>query len=235
MIKNPKLKKIAGIGAVVLVPVLFLIVFELGDHKFHALPIYGEKIAQGPGDTLYHEVPKFMFTNQFGEPYGSKQLDGKLMVVNFIFTRCPSICPDMTSKMLRLQWKLEMLDDPSIEDVKFVSLSVDPEHDTPEVLKEFAYKRFSGEVDHDRWNFLTGDKEAIYRLGSEGLYLAASEDVLAPGGFLHSEKFVLVDRDRHIRGYYNGTSIEEVDGLVDDIKLVLKEEKIKAAMAEENK
>lgn len=220
MKKNNKLMKFAGLGAIFLMPAFFLLFFESGNHSFYRLPHYGPKTAIAEGDTAYYQIPKFSFTNQFGEDFGSKQLESKIIVANFIFTRCPSICPDMTYKMLRLQWKLE---DPAYKDVQFISTSVDPEFDNPKVLEDFARKN---DANFDRWNFLTGNRESIYRFASEGLFLAASEDVLAPGGFLHSEKCVLIDRNGYIRGFYNGTDFEEMDRLQDDIKLLLKEEKI---------
>ena len=88
------------------------------------------------------------------------------------------------------------------------------------------------QADTSRWKFLTGNKTDIYLQGAEGYYLAAREDVLAEGGFLHSEKFVLVDKQRHIRGYYDGTTAEGMNALAADLKMLLKEERIKAAEAE---
>jgi protein SCO1/2 len=228
MIKNRNVIKFAGLGAIFLMPAFFLLFFESGTHTFYNLPKYGPKTPLENGDTLYYEIPDFSFTNQFGEAYGSAQLENKIIVANFIFTRCPSICPDMTYKMLRLQWKL---DDPAFQDLKFISTSVDPEYDTPQVLEKFGRKN---DADFDRWNFLTGDRKAIYTFAAEGLFLAASEDVLAPGGFLHSEKCVLIDRNRNIRGFYDGTDFDEIDRLEADLKLLLKEEKVLAREAEEN-
>ena len=223
--------KYAGLGTLFLMPVFFLLFFHSGDHQFVRLPYYGAKEpvykADGTTDTLYHNIPSFSLIDQNGEVFTRDSLEGKIYVANFIFTTCPSICPDMTHKMVRLQWKL---DDPAYEDVMLVSHTVDPEHDTVAVLKEYARTH---EADEDRWVFLTGDKEDIYRLGSEGYYLAASEDVLAPGGFLHSEKFVLVDKQNHIRGFYNGTDLEEVDRLFDEIRMLMKEEKILRKKQEE--
>ena len=106
---------------------------------------------------------------------------------------------------------------------------MDPEYDTPEVLDAYAHKL---QADTTRWKFLTGNKADIYLQGSEGYYLAAKEDVMAPGGFLHSDQFVLVDKDRHIRGYYDGTTMAGMNALAADLKMLLKEEKVKAADAE---
>jgi len=155
----------------------------------------------------------------------SLQTDGKIVVVDFFFTRCTTICPKMSTHMQQLQFKL---DDDAFDDVLFLSHSVDPEYDTPEVLRAYSKKL---EADTARWKFLTGAKADLYLQGSEGYYLAAKEDVMAPDGFLHSEQFVLVDKDKHIRGYYDGTDQEAMNNLAGDIKMLLKEEKIKNAAA----
>lgn len=218
--RNKKLIKFAGLGAIFLMPAFFLLFFQTGSHSFYNLPIYGPRTPLENGDTLFYNIPEFSFTNQFGEAYGTKQLENKIIIANFIFTRCPSICPDMTYKFLRLQWKLN---DPAYEDVKFLSTTVDPENDTPEVLEKYGRNI---EADFNRWIFLTGERDSIYRFASEGLFIAASEDIMAPGGFLHSEKCVLIDRNGQIRGFYNGTDFEEIDRLEADLKLLLKEEKI---------
>jgi protein SCO1/2 len=153
-------------------------------------------------------------------------VQGKVLVVDFFFTRCTTICPKMSVQMQQLQLKLN---DDAYDDVVFLSHTVDPEHDTPEVLNAYARKL---QADTARWKFLTGNKADIYLQGSDGYYLAAREDVLAEGGFLHSEKFVLVDKQRHIRGYYDGTTAEGMNALAADLKMLLKEERIKAAEEE---
>ena len=144
--------------------------------------------------------------------------EGKIIVADFFFTTCPTICPIMTKQMTRLQWLLE---DNSYDDVHFLSYTVNPEHDTAEVLKDYADEQGA---DLSSWTFITGDQEEIFELGFEGYLLSTQEDELAPGGFLHSSMFVLLDRDRHIRGFYDGTSTKEVDDLVTDIKMLKKQE-----------
>jgi protein SCO1/2 len=202
-------------------------------HKFNFLPILGPKetvLVERDGkmvvDTIYAEVPPFAFIDQFGRPFTDKQVQGKVLVVDFFFTRCTTICPKMSVQMQQLQLKLN---DDAYDDVVFLSHTVDPEHDTPEVLNAYARKL---QADTARWKFLTGNKADIYLQGSDGYYLAAREDVLAEGGFLHSEKFVLVDKQRHIRGYYDGTTAEGMNALAADLKMLLKEERIKAAEEE---
>lgn len=200
--------------------ILFLLITLVNmEHNFKKLPFIGPKevvLVDGEVDTLYHTVPPFEFTDHRGRKFSSEDVKGKILVVDFFFTRCGSICPKMTTEMQRLDW---MLDDPVFDDVTFISHTVDPEYDTPEVLAEYRKKYKAS----DRWVFVTGSKEEIYRQGVRGYYLSAQEDALAPGGFLHSEQFVLVDPMGRIRGNYDGTNGEEVDRLEEEIKLLLKE------------
>jgi protein SCO1 len=226
--------KIAVLGGIA-VFVLGLFVFfspllGLVKHRFNFLPYYGhkevvlvERDGQQVVDTLYATLPPFNLIDRYGRPFTDRHVEGKIIVADFFFTRCTTICPRMSVQMQQLQLKL---DDPAFGDVVFLSHTVDPEHDTPEVLDRYARKL---QADTSRWKFLTGSKEDIYLLGAEGYYLATREDVLDPDGFLHSEKFVLVDKDRHIRGFYDGTTAEGMNALAADIKMLLKEEKIRQA------
>jgi protein SCO1 len=226
--------KIAVLGGIALF-VLGLFVFfspMLGmvKHNFTYLPIYGHKelvLVERDGrmvvDTIYAELPPFEFIDRYGRPFTDKHVEGKIIVSDFFFTRCTTICPRMSAQMQQLQLKL---DDPAFSDVVFLSHTVDPEHDTPEVLDAHARKL---QADTARWKFLTGNKEDIYLMGAEGYYLATREDVLDPDGFLHSEKFVLVDKQRRIRGFYDGTTAEGMNAIAADIKMLLKEEKIRNA------
>ena len=214
--------------AVILVLLLVVIPSGLfflrtGRHTFTTLPYLGEKEVNAPGDTTYFTVPPFTFTDQNGQEVSDRTLEGKILVVDFFFTRCTTICPKMTAHMQGLQLELN---DPSkkaaYEDVVLVSHTVDPEHDTPEVLRAYARRH---EVDTTRWRFLTGDAKAIYRQGNLGYLLTALEDSTDPEGFVHSERFVLVDKRRHIRGQYDGTSRSEVGHLTTDLKMLVAEER----------
>jgi len=219
-------KKYLLLFTLLLVPGLVLIFLSKSEHSFVTLPYYGPKqVSEKAGaevpDTLYHQVPDFEFTNQYGETVTMSNFEGDILVVDFFFTTCPTICPIMTKQMARLQW---MLEDPAYDDVSFLSHTVNPSHDTPEVLLEYAKEEGA---DLERWTFVTGDQEEIYTQGVKGYLISSQEDDGAPGGFLHSSMFVLLDRDRHIRGYYDGTSSKEVDDLVTDIKMLKKEETLK--------
>lgn len=204
-------------------PGLILIYLSKANHVFRSLPYYGPKelvhvAGQDVPDTIYYTVPDFSFTDQNGKEKSFDDFKDKILVVDFFFTSCPTICPIMTKEMERLQFQLK---DPAFDDVRFISHTVDPRHDTPEVLKQYAEKH---NADPNRWTFLTGEQEAIFRQGFKGYMMSTQEDSAAAGGFLHSSNFVLLDKDRHIRGYYDGTSSSEVDDLLGDIKLLIKEE-----------
>ncbi len=219
-------KKLLLLFVLLLGPGLVLIFLSKADHNFKTLPYYGPKepvITEGGAttDTIYHKVPDFSFTNQFGQRNSWVDFEGKIIVADFFFTTCPTICPIMTKQMTRLQW---MLEDPVYDDVHFISHTVNPQNDTPEVLMEYGKEQGA---DFESWTFLTGDQNKTFEHGFEGYMLSTQEDSEAPGGFLHSSMFVLLDRDRHIRGFYDGTSSKEVDDLVTDIKMLKKEETMK--------
>lgn len=179
------------------------------------LPYYGEPDIDENGDTMYHRVGNFSLTNQEGETYSHNDLKGKVYVADFFFTSCPSICPKMTKNLQRVA--KEMKDE---EDFKIISFTVDPGNDTVEKLKKYAAEH---KIDANQWNLLTGDKETIYELGVYGYLLSAQEDALAPGGFLHSGQFVLVDKEKRIRGVYEGTNPKEMDKLIEDAKILMDE------------
>lgn len=191
----------------------------LGNSEVVAVERDGEMVI----DTIHYQIPPFSFTDQFGRPFTEADVEGKIRVVDFFFTRCTTICPRMSVQMQQLQLKLN---DPAYEDVVFLSHTVDPEHDTPEVLREYARKL---EADTARWKFLTGDAKDIYRMGNTGYLLSALEDSLDAERFVHDSRFVLVDKQGHIRGYYEGTEAEGMNAIAADLKMVMKEEKVKAA------
>ncbi len=187
------------------------------------MPILGEREAvekevngQTVVDTVYHQVPDFAFVNQDSQQVTQQTVAGKIYVTDFFFTSCPSICPKMKSQMLRVYEKFK--DNP---DVLLLSHSIDPEHDTVAVLKDYA-ERLS--VESNKWHFLTGEKDSIYDMASNYL-VAAQQDGEAEGGFTHGGHFILVDGQRRIRGVYDGTEEASVDQLIRDIPLLLNEKK----------
>jgi protein SCO1/2 len=162
----------------------------------------------------YGTVPSFQLTNQSGEQFGSAQLLGKIWIADFIFTACPGPCPMISSRMSELQKPLEKTD------VHLVSFTVDPEKDTPEVLRGYAEKLHA---QPKRWDFLTGPKAAIYDLSRNGFKLAAS-DSEEDGIPVHSTRMILVDRHGEIRGYYEATAPDAVTKLLADTSHLLREQ-----------
>lgn len=153
-------------------------------HRLAALPVYGQ-------------VPEFSLVDQRGQSVTRSALQGRVWVADFIFTHCAATCPMLTARFSRLQERLNGAP------IKLVSFTVDPRRDTPEALARYAegYRASRG-----RWLFLTGDKDAIFRLCKEGFKLPVSEESGEP---VHSNRFVLVDQQGRIRGYYDG--LEEAD------------------------
>ncbi|MEB2786330.1 SCO family protein [Algoriphagus persicinus] len=167
-------------------------------------------------DTVYHKIADFSFTNQDGETVNNESVDGKVYVADFFFTTCPTICPIMKKEMLRVYEKFG--DNPNF---KILSHTIDPTHDTVEVLKDYAQKL--GIENAKTWSFLTGNAEKIYELGQTSYITTAQADQDEPGGFLHSGAFLLIDQNGHIRGVYDGTKSDQVGQLMVDIPKILGE------------
>lgn len=159
---------------------------------------------------VYNRLPDFSLTNQNGVPLTLSDLQGKIWVADFIFTNCVTICPLMTDKMARLQEEFAR------DAVYFVSFSVDPERDTPEVLSRYAAHYGA---DLNGWSFLTGEKGAIYQLAHEGFNLSTGHQ---GSDILHSTRFVLIDRGGRVRGYYDSRNKEVLQQLRHDIRILLR-------------
>ncbi len=178
------------------------------------LPILGFKELNSQGDTIYHAIPDYRFIDQDSTIITPSTFEGKVYVADFFFTSCPTICPRMKAQMLRVYEQYK-----SNEKVQLLSHSIDPEYDQVPILKQYADKL---EITSKKWHLVTGDKAEIYEI-AKSYFENASEDPDAPGGFIHSGAFYLVDKSRRIRGYYDGTVPEKVDQLMADIKILLNE------------
>lgn len=163
----------------------------------------------------YGVLPSFELVNQDAQPFGSTQLAGKIWIADFIFTSCPGPCPIISTRMSELQKPLEKTD------VHFVSFTVDPEKDTPEVLREYAEKLHA---QPKRWDFLTGARDAIYALTRDGFKLAVADDSEESGLPVHSTRVVLVDRRGAIRGYYDVLAPDGVTKLLADANHLFREQ-----------
>jgi cytochrome oxidase Cu insertion factor (SCO1/SenC/PrrC family) len=165
----------------------------------------------------YGSVPQFILTERSGDAVGLDQLRGKIWIADFIYTACTDTCPMQTAMMAKLQQ--EYLARPELQ---FVSFTVDPERDTPEVLRSYASRY---QADPQRWYFLTGPRERIIRLIQDGFRLAVAASPVAadPNGMIpHSPRFVLVDKDSRIRGYYDSRELEALARLKNHIDILLK-------------
>ena len=190
---------------------------EQGNSELKELPIYGNKDFDTSidKDTLYHQIPDWSFENQNSQIISSEQLDNKIKLVDFFFTSCPTICPRMTLNMHKIQSTLKKN---CLTDIELLSFTVDPIKDSSEKLLEYAN---TYNVDSTNWNMLTGDQSSIYDLGVNGFLVPNQEDALAPGGFLHSEKLILIDQFNRIRGYYDGTDSLNIPIIVQHIQSLL--------------
>ncbi len=167
--------------------------------------------------TTFHAIRKFSLTDQEGKSFTEKNLDGKICVADFFFTTCPGICLKMAVSMADIQ--TAFLND---KDVLLVSHSVTPAKDSIPVLKKYAAAR---EVQYNKWKLLTGNKEEIYNLGRKFYFVEEDLGVNSDTSiFLHTENFVLIDRNRHIRGIYNSLDPNSMAALKNDIKELKKED-----------
>ena len=155
-------------------------------------------------------VPDFEFTDSNGETITREDMEGKVWVADFIFTTCTMACPIMTGNMNIIHKSFK-----EDNNVRIVSISVYPEYDTPEILKEYA-SRYNANT--DKWHFLTGPEESVKNIIKTGFKIGDYEDII-----FHSEKFALVDISGNIRGYYSGMKTEDMSKLKKDIKRLLRE------------
>ena len=157
----------------------------------------------------YHRIANFRLTNQNGHIVTQQDYENKIYVADFFFTTCPSICPIMTDNMGYVQ--SQILDDPN---VKLLSFSVTPEIDSVPQLKKYALEKG---VKDEKWNLLTGDKKEIYTLARKSYFVAKEDGDGGPHDMIHTENFVLIDPDKRIRGYYDGTDRTAMQTLLEDM------------------
>ena len=194
---------------------LSIALFSCGKDAPKTLPIIGERLGLSPnGDTLYPTIPDFTFINQNGKAVSNADFEGKIYVVDFFFTHCPTICPKVTAQMLRVHDRFK-----DSTRVLLLSHTIDPKRDTIGRLKDYAEKLG---VSATQWHFVTGEKDSIYGI-ADNYFSIAQEDPTAPGGFDHSGRLILVDKKRHVRSFCDGTDAKDVDRFMKDIEMLLRE------------
>ncbi len=176
------------------------------------LPILGHKGVEN-GDTVYHAIPTFAFINQDSQLVTNKTFADQIYVADFFFTKCPTICPVVKKQMLRIY------DQFGDEPLALLSHSIDTRNDSVPALKSYAKKL---NIEAPKWHLVTGKRDDIYEIADD-YFSIATEDPDAPGGFNHSGRLILVDQNRHIRSFCDGTDPESVDRFMKDIEKLLKE------------
>ncbi|WP_233219267.1 SCO family protein [Adhaeribacter arboris] len=208
------------LGILLLVPIfLFLFLKGFGTNHY-SLPTYYPAINEATespiirnGDTVFQKIPDFRFVSQEGKTVTQTNLNGGVYVANFFFASCQDVCKKMSAQMVRVNEAFR-----NTPQVKLISYTVDPERDSVSVLKRYAEMY---QADPAKWLFVTGPKKQLYTLAQNGYKVSAMQ---APGtipNFIHSEKLILVDKEKHVRGIYDGTDPQEVDRLITEITVLL--------------
>ncbi|OYX84277.1 MAG: SCO family protein [Flavobacteriales bacterium 32-34-25] len=182
--------------------------------KQEKLPFLGNPIVNGD-ETKYPKVSAFSFIDQNNTVVTNKTFDNKIYIADFIFLSCPTICPKMNVEMKKVYDAYK--DNPKIS---FLSHTIDPKNDTTEKLKEYAKAL---KIDDSKWRFVNGNRDSIYSIATKSYFTTAYPDSKEPGGFVHGGGLLLVDKNRHIRGVYDGTDSKETERLITDIKILLEE------------
>ena len=217
-----KLEKITLLFLLLILPAIMYFYLTKGYNNFIKLEVIGE---------VDYSIDDFSFINQDNETITKDSLTGSIYVANFFFTSCPSICPIMTRNMSYLQDKLSVF-----PNIRFLSHTVDPVNDTPDKLKSYVnlMQQKNININLSNWDFVTGDKNKLYQ-SAANYFVNASVDSLAPGGFLHSEYFILIDKQGRVRsgidkngnavGAYDGTNEVQMKDLINDINVLMAEYK----------
>ena len=217
-----KIEKITLLFLLLVLPAIMYFYLTRGYNNFIKLEIIGE---------ADYSIGDFSFINQDNDTITKDSLLGSIYVANFFFTSCPTICPTMTRNMSYLQDKLSVY-----PNIRFLSHTVDPDNDTPEKLVKYVdlMQQKNINIDLSNWDFVTGDKDKLYE-SAANYFVNASVDSLAPGGFLHSEYFILIDKQGRVRsgidingnvvGAYDGTNEVQMKDLINDINVLMAEYK----------
>ncbi|KQB43925.1 Electron transport protein SCO1/SenC [Flavobacterium daejeonense] len=182
--------------------------------KKEKLPFLGNPTVNG-NETKYPKVSAFSFLDQNNTVVTNKTFDNKIYIADFIFLSCPTICPKMNVEMKKVY---DVYKDNT--EVSFLSHTIDPKNDTTEKLKEYAKAL---KIDDSKWHFVNGNRDSIYSIATKSYFTTAYPDAKEPGGFVHGGGLLLVDKNRHIRGVYDGTDPKETKRLINDLQILLQE------------
>lgn len=207
--KRPNLKVPGVLFLIIIVPVLWIMLNKTGVHYSKKLPIYFERELGENGDTIYHTIDNFKLQNQNGDSVTLKDFEGKLLLVNFFFAKCETVCPAMNQFIAQHIYHEFEKD----SDIRFISFSVDPENDSPKVLLQYAN---SFRAQYPQWQFLTGSKHKIYNLAMESFKIPGSEDTHQ--GLFHSNKVVLVDKELRVRGVFETGGQNDKSHIIDAVR-----------------
>jgi protein SCO1 len=224
-------KALTAVLLAIMLPIIsYLIVKRASDHSI-GMPgrYYYDSVTsvvrdgKTINDTIWHSVEDFKFQNQLGRTVSLSDLPGKVIVADFFFTRCPSICPKLTANIRKLQDALSTKDqfkqlNPAF--IQFLSFSVDPERDSVSVLKAYSDK-FG--INPDVWWLLTGPKKQIYDFSINELKLGLADGEGVDSNFIHTQKLVLLDKEHVVRGYYNGLDSVDMSRMANDMVFIMLE------------
>lgn len=219
-------KFILGLAVALMLPLSFYVVAKLLRKDHIKMPHYYRVDKVEGGDSIFHQVKDIELVNQLGDTISlNRELMGKILIVDFFFASCPSVCPKLTSnmKMLQRAFRKNPKRETSLEgDVQLISITVDPQRDNVPALRVYADQYG---VNHDRWWFLTGDKTKIYDYARNELGLSLQDGDGDPNDFIHSQKIIVLDQERYIRGYYDGLDTAAISQCAYDISLLSMENK----------
>jgi protein SCO1/2 len=214
------LKSVLRRGALPLLAGAALLLASCGHEEARRLPILGERDVRenpkgGPADTVYAAVPAFRAHDQNGKLVTNQSFTGQVYITDFFFATCPGICPKMNGELLKVYQKFGQT-----PGLNFVSFTIDPDHDSTAVLRDYAQRL--GAPAAANWRFVRTSKDSVFTL-AHGLFTAAMPDKAAPGGFAHNGTFALVDDQGHVRGLYDSLNPTQVTALLADLPVLLAE------------
>ncbi len=206
--KSPKWKVLGLLFLLIGAPIIWVMINKTGVHYSKPLPIYFERELGANGDTIYHTIDDFKLQNQFGDSVSLSTYKDKLLLVSFFFASCETVCPAMNNYIAQHVYK-EFAKDTN---VVFLSLSVDPHNDSSEVLLKYA-KSLNA---NNNWQFLTGSKSMIYDLAANSFKIPGAAD--EHEGLFHSNKIVLVDKQKRVRGVFDTGSQNDKSATIDAVR-----------------